>query len=366
MKALEVVKQKPINYRFSEPNNDGEKAAQKFLNGATEGKNGRYVIAGNKFIYRNVVDKQVRLPDNELEKQRVLKKLRNAASKGIIVLTTSEEYMKNSWCSRVEFKALSSNIIAMRLESGSIIGNSSVLPLIGRRMSFGRERLNRGETPIQRYLAQYVPMIPFSVFTQTGLDINRLDIIERGPEEEITRKLPRGRDKKGKQKWVDETVHYTGASLFKIDSKTFLFDIDRREVTHKIFNPFLVQLPKAVKSIKEAYDSLIPTEVKRAMLKGLDVKRQGEWFFIPVKGQHTPDPVREEDKQWQRGPYRPMTLRAGNNSPNHATQGVAKLMLVKGKVTHSGREHADMLLKGWHKAIPNTAIGSFTITGDVD
>ena len=45
---------------------------------------------------------------------------------------------------------------------------------------------------------------------------------------------------------------------------------------------FISALPKTAKSIKEAHKVLIPTEVKRAIRSNLFVKRQGEFFFVPI------------------------------------------------------------------------------------
>jgi len=62
------------------------------------------------------------------------------------------------------------------------------------------------------------------------------------------------------------------------------------------------------------------------------------------------------------------TLQAGNNRPNYAERGteIDGKTYVTGKVSHSGREHKDIKLVGWHRVIPNTAIESFTIEGDID
>ena len=80
-------------------------------------------------------------------------------------------------------------------------------------------------------------------------------------------------------------MHFVGAILFRVNRKYFLFDVDRNELEYFRFNPFIVQLPHKVTSIAEAYESLKPQEVKDALAKGLDVKRQGEWFFIPSEFQ---------------------------------------------------------------------------------
>ena len=266
---------------------------------------------------------------------------------------------------------LQQNLVAVRLQDGTVIGNSSVLPLIGRKVSFGRERENRDQTEIQARLSSLVTMIPFTVFEQAELDINSFKMIDRGPEETIKRKGKEVYDKKT-NKYITpiETVHFTGASLFKVDGSVFLFDIDRRELQHKIFNPFLVKLVDThVKTIAKAYDSLKPTEVKRAEAKGLEVKRQGEFFFIPVNTSNLKPDLAVQDNNWngvKKGQPIRIELRAGENRPNYAAEGIQELSYVRGKVTHSGREHAALMLKTWHKAVANTSMASFTITGDVD
>jgi hypothetical protein len=367
-------------FQFTKPENDAQKAVQKFLSGETASKVGKYVIQGDTLYYQTVVSDSYRRPyhadnnEKQLEHARKVKKIKEAVKAGIIALEspkTIEEINLETW--NIEFKKLDRNVIAQRLASGDYVGNSSVLPLVGRRMAWGNEVLNRNETDVQRYVAQFVPMVPFNVFQETGLDLNTMEILERGPEETVKRK--RVRWDGDKEKTIIENVHFTGSSLFKVGGKHFLFDIDRREIEHAIFNPFLVELPKPVESIKKAYDSLMPVEVKKAILKGLKVLRQGEWFFIPAKvtklqlkknkvfGLNTDS----KKSHWQRETLR---LQAGErNRPNYAQTGFIerKQAYVTGVVQHSGREHADLKLVGWYRAVPNTAFDkSFTIQGDVD
>jgi hypothetical protein len=263
------------------------------------------------------------------------------------------------------------NIIAVRLKSGEVIGNSSALGLIGRTVSFGRERENRGVTEVQTRLNELVTMIPFNVFTEANLNLNSFKILARGSEETVVRRVPnpkfeRWNEKSKQPEFLEETAHFTGASLFSIDDKIFLFDIDRREIEHKIFNAFLVEVPDArVKTIAEAYESLKPLEVKTAESEGLKVLRQGEWFFIPVQGEF--EAVKGSGR-WDKKEFEPLTLQAGQNRPNSAHRYArdGKGHVVSGYVEHSGREHAKLILKGWFKPVTNTATRSFTITGDVD
>ena len=47
--------------------------------------------------------------------------------------------------------------------------------------------------------------------------------------------------------------------------------------------PFTTQVGKKARTVVDAFDFLMPKIVKDAIAQGLDVKRQGDWFFIPIK-----------------------------------------------------------------------------------
>lgn len=369
-------------FKFGTPMGDYQRAVQAFLKGETAKTIGKFHCEGNQLVYRTVVKEEFRLGRGDISSNRdmvkKLKKLHAAAIKGIVVLLGDwkpEDLLGDAErlsYSTIEYKKLASNVVARRLPNGEYIGNSSVLGLIGRIVAFGNEKMNRVETDVQRYLSQFVPMLPFSVFQEAKLDLNSMVIKDRGQAETVVRKVQKGW-KGNRRVFKDETIHFTGASVFQVESKTFLFDIDRREVKHKIFNPFLVELPRQAGTVADAYASLIPVEVSKAIRKGLDVQRQGEWFFIPtkvtkamLKGKKVFGMGADAKKdRWTRETLR---LKAGDNRPNHAQIGFtdSKGAFVSGKIEHEGREHADLVLKGWFKAVPNTATKSFTITGDVD
>ena len=46
--------------------------------------------------------------------------------------------------------------------------------------------------------------------------------------------------------------------------------------------PWACHVPATLQSVAEAAEYLKPAEVKRAIQAGKQVKRQGDWFFIPV------------------------------------------------------------------------------------
>lgn len=97
-------------------------------------------------------------------------------------------------------------------------------------------------------------MIPFTVFSQAGLDLDKYVLIDRGPESTVTVSVESNeRDDDNNRIMIDESRHFTGASLFEVDGKSYLFDIDQIEITHKIFNAFLVAVTPGVRTIAEAY-----------------------------------------------------------------------------------------------------------------
>lgn len=383
----------------------------------------------------------------------------------------------------------SKDTLVLKLTNGNFLGNASKLQYCG----WNRKG---DEAPAQRVMFEMnIPLVPFNVFEEANLDIQTCKVIEQGEEEDFILPLlewnehqaqlmpvkiylegqsikePKTngkmevlfkkfqkeliykatRTKKGHRhldgweyRYLDKTKlakrHFVGAMLIKVKNKCFLFDVDRKEIPHYRFNPFLVELPKPCKTIKKAYEMLKPLEVKRGEKRGLGILRQGEWFFIPTKkkitGEVKPVPkdilaglenkpsLREynlndnylyegriADEEDVESLYRSVKakyrthvkqsiedynkavrrylrfvkkkedfeekfnffrwggeLRAGENRPNR----VDKLFIedgvsyVKGEVTHTGREHEPIVLEDWHKAIPNTAIKSFTITGSID
>jgi hypothetical protein len=316
------------------------------------------------------------------------------------------------------------DVIAFKTGEGMVLGNASILPLVGRTVAWGYEHKNARQSVIQGIMetSQKYEMVPFNVFSEAKLDLSTFKTINTGGAETVKRNRENPdyksydseeMEKAGIPEFLPEDAHFMGSKLFSVSSKetdtekTFLFDIDRNEIKHGIFNPFLVEVPQngtPIKTVDEAYDSLVPEAVKQAMEAGKNVIRQGEWYFIPT----TESPIVEENLTTEQKRERAMSLavkasygnnkrelidllgneeyerlknisipqtevkrfelRAGKNRPNHADKGikVGEKYFVSGEVSHSGREHKTITLDGWHEAMPNEAIGSFTITGDVD
>lgn len=277
------------------------------------------------------------------------------------------------------------HVLAFKTPNGQKIGNSSRLR--------ATEYDNQKEMPeaqvlsFQTRLSEALPMIPFVVMKEANLSLSTFEELDRTPDETVKIKhyasyLSQSEFDKLKNNPKFEVIdfdkqetytkdtfrydvnyfelrHFTGARLFRTSNKVFLMDIDRQEIKHGIFNPFLVEIPdQSVESISEAYESLKPTLVKEAEANGIEVLRQGEWFLIRNDSLVSVSPIETREG----------FLRVGRNRPNRATKyfNVEDRHFVSGVLSHTGREHKDLELTAWYQAIPNTSANSFRISGDID
>jgi len=111
--------------------------------------------------------------------------------------------------------------------------------------------------------------------------------------------------------------------------------------------PFIAQVSSNIDTLDEAVESLKPAEVKRAEAAGLEVTRQGDWYFVPVN--RTPRGEVEHDRALD---------------DDHVTEDIVALKTVtyvRGRVGHE--QHAALQLDGWHKAIRNNAIRTGRLHG---
>ncbi|RTL04164.1 hypothetical protein EKK58_11150 [Candidatus Dependentiae bacterium] len=270
----------------------------------------------------------------------------------------------------------------LAIKKGSeLIVNSEVL----RPSSFETNFLGE-QTIIQKMLVPKATInIPFNVLLAADLKLNETSVIDRGIEETF--------NISGKSR------HFTGALLLENHGRKFLMDVDRIEITHGIFNAFFVEVNSQVKTISEAYESMKPEEVKKAESEGIEVLRQGEWFFIKtdkvITVNHsnfyrwltddTKKAIENKENlvlnsQISHGKGRPNTVYSVYLNGE-------KTDLVTYKVDHTGREHKTLFLdkrlsaldtyshsqdkdltftSALYKVVPNTTVSNFQITGDVD
>jgi hypothetical protein len=246
--------------------------------------------------------------------------------------------------------------VAKRI-AGNFYGNSSSICGSPSVAKDGKWLWQSVRLVIQETMAECIPMVPFRMLEEAGLNIDQLRILDQGPE-----------------LWFEfgyawrehkQKTHFMGAMLFSIGEKHFLFDCDQGELKYEVLNMFLSRLHGSPRTIAEAYESLKPQEVRDAeRFLGRPCVRQGEWFFIPVPGEHhkSKKPVRSVG--WG-GINVQCELRAKGNRP-HYVEELSDDGFVRGRVIHGGREHKEIKLDGWCRPVGNGAVESFKISGAID
>jgi hypothetical protein len=82
-------------------------------------------------------------------------------------------------------------------------------------------------------------------------------------------------ESKAEDRFVSGSWHVLGASLIKNENRLFLASLDEGSY-------FLAELKGSPKTVEDAFLSMQPDVVTKAVVDGKEVKRQGEWFFIKV------------------------------------------------------------------------------------
>jgi hypothetical protein len=139
---------------------------------------------------------------------------------------------------------------------------------------------------------------------------------------------------------------------------TWLIGVDGRA-------PFVVPVLRRHMRVREAFDWLMPNRVKQAIAAGKDVKRQGDWYFIPFDSEPRTD-YHWSTELWGHSPlklhvlYENVNLIYGDETRHRAEQVVygsppgtpnGYAPIVKGRVT--APDHDDLFLETWHLAIRN-------------
>lgn len=153
------------------------------------------------------------------------------------------------------------------------------------------------------------PQIPFSALNAANILPQNARIVDNTSDS--YREVPYVNDK-GEQKI--RTEHLLGAILIESKGKYYLSGIDSQESWARRAY-FLCQLPGKPKTVQAAYESLMPKRVKAAIDSGAEVKRQGEWFFIPCPEVETRTLPRPSLAIPKPGNMRPLTFyKNGDNS----------------------------------------------------
>jgi len=197
---------------------------------------------------------------------------------------------------------------------------------------------------------------------------------------------------------------YHGSILGTADKNGWVYFLSAFDDTHNRNTDgyFVSQLRRPVKTVAEAFDSLKPLEVRKAIAAGLDVKRQGDAFAIPVADLKVRKMARskatledhyanayfdENDKvvtgryAWHGGTWKyglvgktldvPMFPNWPSNRQSHGASEIAvdrfNRVYARGSMYHRPQfrnpEHIRISLgKVWHRIVQNTAVASWQAT----
>lgn len=149
--------------------------------------------------------------------------------------------------------------------------------------------------------------------------------------------------------------HILGAVVLTDGARSFLSSIDEQEGWRQAAY-FLCQLPRAVASIDEAFDSLQPAQVR-----GKPFRRQGDIFCVPVE-------VKTKEIKAQTEKY--FRLFDSSHVVTQARR-VNGTVYIRGCVRHDprGRRPQHRILKlgnTWWVAYKNLALASWNAVGNVD
>ena len=158
-----------------------------------------------------------------------------------------------------------------------------------------------------------------------------------------------------------ETVshHILGAVVLQHEQRFFLSSIDDQE-GWRARAYFLCWLPREVTSVEDAFDSLIPEEIRSAKAGGIEVRRQGDIFVIATTLATRQIRAAAE--------YRYRVFDTTHVATEARVDGA---LYVRGTLRHepNGRrpQHALLRLgKSWWIAVKNLAPASWNAIGNVD
>ncbi len=164
-------------------------------------------------------------------------------------------------------------------------------------------------------------------------------------------------------------VHTLGDSVVRVKDRFYLSAVDETGVGAGMY--FLAELltSDAPKSLDEALNFLKPQVVLKAEEKGLDIRRQGEWFAIPMPLAKSVELMRDVERGIAKHSTRHILGRDGHHELEEAIiyrAGEHKgEVYARGVLRHTNEEHRVLDLGNlrWHLIVHNIAGAAYTLTG---
>lgn len=153
--------------------------------------------------------------------------------------------------------------------------------------------------------------------------------------------------------------HVLGAVVLAHEDRFFLSSIDEAE-NWRTRAYFLCRLPRSVSSVSDAYEALVPDEVRTARATGIEVRRQGDIFAIATA---------RKTRQIRAATQRHLQLFDTTHVATEARLNGA--VYIRGTLRHIPEDRPSqhgMLRLGtsWWIAVKNLALGSWNAVGTVD
>lgn len=226
--------------------------------------------------------------------------------------------------------------LAYRYDDGFVLINSQIPP----------SKTTRRQLNVLLTEAKNSAKIPFPALERAGILQDYMEYIEIGPD------------------FYYKDQHFMGETLFKYrDNNFYLSGLDREDRGSKR-HFYLCQLPYNlnITSINMALESLKPKG-----LDPIDFKRQGEWFFNPVK-------INPKERIFCS--KMPICF---EKASDYFTKGVREGRHIAGKMCLSletnhvyvkgfidDTNHSRLHLTDWHRVLRNCTVNSWATDGTVD
>jgi hypothetical protein len=250
----------------------------------------------------------------------------------------------------------------MYIRDGVLYSYGDHFPLLVRRpwgFLQNADRYSVSTSKHQRSTARHATvLIPFSIFSRINVSYFDIELIDKRSDAWETRRY---KDKDGQEHKVSK--YQPSAAVFKANGQFYLSSMDGGHY-------FATLLPAAVNTVKEAYKLLVPFE---ATVTG--TQRQGEWFFVPVKGASKTRKISSVASVGRAGFWRVrgdfLKNRNNNQTPHHKVTEMAAsedgTILVRGTVRHINHDHPMLRLgKVWHAVYESNHIQSYGAIESVD
>ena len=228
------------------------------------------------------------------------------------------------------------------------------------------------------------PRVSFTALNAAGISYNSCKLVDFQKDEfhnaydddesfqDFKKYVPVGaeyherKDKEGNV--IYKSYHRIGAVILEQGKKHYICSMDEGSY-------FISLLPKRVKTVQGAFEVLKPKKVREIETIDIgrntlhvDIKRQGEWFFIPG-----PAGITIKEKDFEKSAALPSADSSSNQHICTRLKKIGKRYFVKGIIRHRNprtnrrADHKPLKLgEGIYEALCNTAKGNWSASGRVD